>query len=79
MISVVIPTFNEKENIKKILVMLQEIKIISEIIFVDDQSNDGTFIEIKKFQKYNIKGYLRKAKKKDLSKSVLYEVKKSKN
>ena len=64
MISVVIPTFNEKENIKKILVMLQEIKIISEIIFVDDQSNDGTFIEIKKFLKYNIKDYLRKAKKK---------------
>ena len=64
MISVVIHTFNEKENIKKILVMLQEIKIISEIIFVDDQSNDGTFIEIKKFLKYNIKDYLRKAKKK---------------
>ena len=64
MISVIIPTFNEKENIKKILVMLQEIKIISEIIFVDDQSNDGTFIEIKKFLKYNIKDYLRKAKKK---------------
>ena len=79
MISVVIPTFNEKENIKKILVMLQEIKIISEIIFVDDQSNDGTFIEIKKFQNYYIKGYLRKAKKKDLSKSVLYGVKKSKH
>ena len=79
MISVIIPTFNEKENIKKILVMLQEIKIISEIIFVDDQSNDGTFIEIKKFQNYYIKGYLRKAKKKDLSKSVLYGVKKSKH
>ena len=79
MISVVIPTFNEKENIKKILVMLQEIKIISEIIFVDDQSNDGTFAEIKKSQKSNIKGYLRRAKKKDLSKSVLYGVKKSKN
>ena len=79
MISVVIPTFNEKENIKKILVKLQEIKVISEIIFVDDHSNDGTFDEIKKYQKYNIKGYLRKAKKKDLSKSVLFGVKKSKN
>ena len=54
MISVVIPTFNEKENIKKILVKLQEIKIISEIIFVDDQSDDGTFTEIKKSQKYKI-------------------------
>lgn len=79
MISVVIPTFNEKENIKKILVKLQRIKIISEIIFVDDQSNDGTFNEIKRFKRYNIKGYLRKAKKRDLSKSVLYGVKKSKN
>ncbi len=79
MISVVIPTFNEKENIKKILVKLQKIKIISEIIFVDDQSNDGTFNEIKRYKKYNIKGYLRKAKKRDLSKSVLYGVKKSKN
>ena len=79
MISVVIPTFNEKENIKKILVKLQRIKIISEIIFVDDQSNDGTFNEIKRSKKYNIKGYLRKAKKRDLSKSVLYGVKKSKN
>lgn len=79
MISVVIPTFNEKENIKKILVKLQGIKIISEIIFVDDQSNDGTFNEIKRSKKYNIKGYLRKAKKRDLSKSVLYGVKKSKN
>ena len=79
MISVVIPTYNEKKNIKKILVKLQEIKIISEIIFVDDQSNDGTFNEIKESSKYNVKGYLRKAKKKDLSKSVLYGVKKSKN
>ena len=66
MISVVIPTYNEKKNIKKILVKLQEIKIISEIIFVDDQSNDGTFNEIKESSKYNVKGYLRKAKKKDI-------------
>ena len=79
MISVVIPTYNERKNIKKILVKLQGIKIISEIIFVDDQSNDGTFNEIKESSKYNVKGYLRKAKKKDLSKSVLYGVKKSKN
>ena len=67
MISVVIPTYNEEKNIKKILAKLQEIKIISEIIFVDDQSNDGTFNEIRESSKYNVKGYLRKAKKKDLS------------
>ena len=42
MISVVIPTYNEKKNIKKILVKLQQIKIISEIIFVDDNSS-GNF------------------------------------
>ena len=79
MISVVIPTYNEKKNIKKILFKLHGIKIISEIIFVDDQSNDGTFNEIKESSKYYVKGYLRKAKKKDLSKSVLYGVSKSKN
>ena len=51
MISVIIPTYNEKKNISKILKKLLSIKIISEIIFVDDSSTDGTFNEIKKFLK----------------------------
>ena len=79
MISVIIPTYNEKKNIEKIIIKLKVIKIISEIIFVDDHSNDGTYDEILKYKKYRAIGYLRKSKKKDLSKSVLYGVKKSKN
>ena len=51
MISVIIPTYNEKKNISKILKKLLSIKKISEIIFVDDRSTDGTFLEIKKFLK----------------------------
>ena len=50
MISVIIPTFNEKNNIFTILSKLQKIKIISEIIFVDDDSRDGTYSEIIKYK-----------------------------
>tara|TARA_B100000886_G_C20362258_1_gene465734 strand:- start:68 stop:757 length:690 start_codon:yes stop_codon:yes gene_type:complete len=78
MISVVIPTFNEKKNIRPILKKLFKLNIISEIIFVDDNSEDGTFSEIKKhFNKKKIKGFQRK-KNKDLSKSVIFGVKKAK-
>jgi len=80
MISVIIPTFNEKNNISKILYKLLKIKNISEIIFVDDRSTDGTFKEIKKFFTYKkVRGFVRNSKFRDLSKSVLYGVKKSKN
>ena len=78
MISVIIPTFNEKNNIYKILSKLKKIKIISEIIFVDDESNDGTYNEIIKYKTKKIKGYLRKSNMKDLSKSVVCGVKKAK-
>lgn len=78
MISVVIPTFNEKKNISLILKKLKKIKHIGEIIFVDDNSQDGTFNEIKKFlNEKKIKGYIR-MKNKDLSKSVIYGVSKAK-
>ena len=79
MISVIIPTFNEKNNIFTILSKLQKIKIISEIIFVDDDSSDGTYSEIIKYKTKKVKGYLRKSNIKDLSKSVVYGVKKAKN
>lgn len=80
MISVVIPTYNEKKNISKILYSLLKIKIISEIIFVDDKSTDGTYEEILKYKKKKIiKCFLRISKIKDLSKSVFYGVNKSKN
>ena len=71
MISVIIPTYNEKNNIFKILSKLKKIKIISEIIFVDDDSNDGTYNEIIKYKTKIIKGYLRKSSIKDLSKKYI--------
>ncbi len=48
-LSIVIPTFNEKENITKIFERLKTIlkNISHEIIFVDDNSPDGTSREIK--------------------------------
>lgn len=79
MISVIIPTYNEKKNITKILYKLTKIKIVSEIIFVDDQSIDGTYQEIINLKSKKVRGFLRRANKKDLSKSVLYGIKKSKN
>lgn len=79
MISVIIPTYNEKKNINKILNKLLKVKKISEIIFVDDRSTDGTYSEIQKVSKNKVKGYLRNSKQRDLSKSVLYGVKKSKS
>ncbi len=51
MISVVIPTLNEKKNISLIIKKLIKLKFIYEIIFVDDNSSDGTFKEIEKFSK----------------------------
>lgn len=80
MISVVIPVLNEKKNISKISETFKKIKVISEVIFVDDNSSDGSFEEIKKLlkkknkRKINFKGILRKSKKKDLSKSILLGV-----
>lgn len=79
MISVIIPTLNEKKNIKRISSKLNKIKIISEVIFVDDNSIDGTFKEIKKIKYKKFKGYLRKSQDKDLSKSVILGSTKAKN
>mgnify|MGYP001341493006 CR=1 FL=1 len=80
MISVIIPTYNEKKNISKIIKKLQQEKKISEIIFVDDNSTDGTFLELKKFAtNKKIKVFLRNFGRRDLSKSVLFGVGKSKN
>ena len=78
MISVIIPTLNEKKNVAILAKKLSRIKFISEIIYVDDNSKDGTFEEIKKLRKKKkIRGYQRK-KIRDLSKSVIYGVIKSK-
>ena len=46
MISVILPTYNEKKNIYLVYTGLSKINIINEIIFVDDNSTDGTREEI---------------------------------
>ena len=51
MISAIIPTLNEKKNVAILAKKLSRIKFISEIIYVDDNSKDGTFEEIKKLSK----------------------------
>ena len=78
MISIIIPTYNEKKNISRIINNLKKININYEVIFVDDRSSDGTFDEIMKYKSKSIIGYSRKVLIKDLSKSVLFGVKKAK-
>jgi len=79
MISIIIPTLNEEKNIFFITKKLLRLKIVSEIIFVDDNSTDKTLIEIKNIKNKKVFGYLRKAKKRDLSKSVIFGIKKANN
>ncbi len=73
MITVIIPTLNEKKNVKVIYEKLRSLTIVSEVIFVDDNSHDGTFKEIEIISNINNKfrGILRDDKEKNLSASVL--------
>jgi len=50
-VSIIIPTLNEKRNIKYIFNYLKYLNFQNELIFVDDNSDDGTVQEIKKFKK----------------------------
>ncbi|MBT3721621.1 glycosyltransferase family 2 protein [archaeon] len=54
-LSIVIPAYNEKENIvelyKRLSAVLKQLKKTYEIIFVDDGSSDGTFVELDKISK----------------------------
>lgn len=47
-ILILIPTYNEIENISPIYSEIKKLKIPADILFVDDNSPDGTAIEIKK-------------------------------
>ncbi len=67
-LSIVIPTLNERENIKELVRRLHRAlhckKIIYEIIFIDDHSQDGTLLAMEKLAEcYPIRIYLKKGKK----------------
>jgi len=78
MISIVIPTYNEKKNILSIFHNFKKIDYNFEVIFVDDNSNDGTIQSIRSLinaqKKKNIKFLLRKNKVRDLSCSIVEAV-----
>ncbi len=63
MISIVIPTYNERENIKKLIPEISRSVKNAEIIVVDDNSPDGTANEVKKLSKrFNVRLLSRKKK-----------------
>jgi len=81
LISIVIPTYNEKENIPRLLQVLSEqlTKYNFEIIVIDDYSQDGTVELLKKITNKNekIKFFLNPPPR-GLAKSILLGWKKSK-
>ena len=54
-LSIIIPCYNEKQTIEKIVNKILKVNIKKEIIIVDDSSNDGTSNIIKTIKKSNIK------------------------
>ena len=54
-ISIIIPTYNEKTTIRKILEQIQKQEISKEIIIIDDGSTDGTKEIIQNINDSNIK------------------------
>lgn len=83
MISIVIPTYNERENIlpliKELQIILDKMKELYEVIIVDDNSPDNTINAVKsRFKSHkNIRLYLRK-KERGLGSAILFGLKKAK-
>ena len=48
---IIIPTLNEKKNIKKLFFQIKKYKSNFDILFIDDNSTDGTREEIINFNK----------------------------
>lgn len=81
-LSVIIPTYNERENIilliKETQAVLKRISLPYEIIVVDDNSPDLTGAAVKKeFKNKNIRAYVRKNDK-GLATAILFGIKRSK-
>ena len=80
-LSIVIPILNENKNLINLTSRIHKNvkKINFEIIFVDDNSNDGSKTTLQKLKKKykNLRYYIRK-KNRDLSQSCFFGIKKSK-
>ena len=80
-LSIVIPIYNESRNLKKLSELISKfIKLKNyEVIFVDDNSNDGSLEVLKLINRKNrnFKYFIRKNKIKDLSQSCIIGFKKS--
>lgn len=63
-VCVIVPTLNEKNNVSKLVYKIRKTKIRLDILFIDDDSIDGTQSEIKLLKKRfkNIKYIFRKKK-----------------
>jgi esterase/lipase len=53
-VAAIIPAYNEKERISSVLKILKNVKLLDEIIVVDDGSSDGTSNVVKKFKKIRL-------------------------
>ena len=63
-ICVIIPTLNEEKNIEKIFIKIKKTKIKLDILFVDDNSDDGSKKEILDLRKKDKKvNYIFRKKK----------------
>jgi glycosyltransferase involved in cell wall biosynthesis len=49
-ITAVIPAYNEAENISNVLAVLQEVTDVTQILVVDDGSEDETAVVVRQFQ-----------------------------
>ena len=81
-LSIVIPLFNEKKNLKRLVQLIRKSILIKnyEIILIDDDSYDGSKQVLKNLQKNykKVKFFIRKKKPRDLSRSCVMGFLKSK-
>ena len=64
MIYIIIPTLNEAENLEPLVKKINSVSPSYRIIFIDDNSKDGTQEILKKLsKKYNVSFFIRKKKK----------------
>jgi len=80
-LTILIPTFNERNNITNCVEKLNELEDLKnlnfKIFFIDDNSNDGSKEELNNvaFLNKNVDFKIRKEKKRDLTQSIIFALK----